>query len=302
VLFRSADELEKLRGSNPIIELVIEYRELAKLKNTYLDALPELINQKTGRIHTSFNQAIVATGRLSSSNPNLQNIPIRSEVGQDIRKSFIADDDFSIISADYSQIELRVIAHIAHDKTMSEAFLAGEDIHTLTAAKVYNVSENKVTPEMRRQAKVVNFGIVYGVSPHGLVRQSGLDYDQAKDFIAKYFETHPGIQEYLKQVVILARQKGYAETIFGRRRYLPELNSANHMVRSGAERMAMNMPIQGTAADLMKLAMIEIDQTLPKISPKTRMLLQVHDELVFEVPDADINIVKILLKEKMEKL
>jgi len=297
-----AEELEKLRGTHRIIDLVIEYRELAKLKNTYVDALPELINKKTGRIHTSFNQAIVATGRLSSSNPNLQNIPVRSEVGQDIRKSFIADDGFSIISADYSQIELRVIAHIAGDKTMIQAFRAGLDIHTSTAAKVYGVSEEKVTPEMRRNAKVVNFGIVYGVSPHGLARQSDLDYTQAKAFIEKYFIAHPGIQRYMKQVVVDAREAGYAETLFGRRRYLPELNSSNHILRSSAERMAMNMPIQGTAADLMKLAMIEINKDLQKVSAKTKILLQVHDELVFEVPDQDIERITVFVKEKMENV
>jgi len=295
-----AEELEKLRGTHQIIELVIEYRELAKLKNTYVDALPELINIKTGRIHTSFNQAIVATGRLSSSNPNLQNIPIRSEVGLDIRKSFIADEGFSIISADYSQIELRVIAHIARDETMIQAFKAGLDIHTSTAAKVYNVPEDRVTSEMRRNAKVVNFGIVYGVSPHGLARQSDLDYAQSKAFIDKYFITHQGIQKYMKQVVVDAREAGFAQTIFGRRRYLPELNSSNHIIRSSAERMAMNMPIQGTAADLMKLAMIKINQGLSKVSPETKILLQVHDELVFEVPDDDIEKVKAFVEEIME--
>ncbi len=297
-----AEELEKLKGTNPIIDCVIEYRELAKLKNTYIDALPELINPKTGRLHTSFNQTIAATGRLSSSNPNLQNIPIRSEVGQDIRKSFIADQGFSILSADYSQIELRVIAHIAGDETMIKAFLSGHDIHTSTAAKVYNVTEKEVTSEMRRNAKVVNFGIVYGVSPHGLARQSDLNYTQAKDFIDKYFETHPGIQKYMREAVVEAREAGFAQTIFGRKRYLPELNSSNHLIRGAAERMAMNMPIQGTAADLMKMAMIEIYDQMGRISPKTKMLLQVHDELVFEVPDDEISELTKFVREKMEQV
>ncbi len=297
-----AEELEKLKEVHPIINLITEFRELAKLKNTYLDALPKSINEKTGRIHTSFNQTIAATGRLSSTNPNLQNIPIRSEAGQDIRKAFIADKGFSIISADYSQIELRVIAHIAGDETMKKAFLSSQDIHTSTAMKVYNVPEKKVTPEMRRNAKVVNFGIVYGVSPHGLARQSDLNYEEAKAFIDKYFETHPGIKEYMKQIVIDTREAGFAETIFGRRRYLPELNSANHIIRAAAERMALNMPIQGTAADLIKLAMIEIDKDLPKVSPRSMMLLQVHDELVFEVPDSDVKKVTKLVKKKMENV
>ncbi|MFA5197413.1 MAG: DNA polymerase I [Patescibacteria group bacterium] len=297
-----AEELEKLREIHPIINLISEYRELTKLKNTYVDTLPKSINKKTGRVHTSFNQTIAATGRLSSTNPNLQNIPIRSEVGQDIRKAFIADNGYSIISADYSQIELRVIAHIADDVMMKKAFVSGQDIHTSTAMKVYNVSEKEVTPEMRRNAKVVNFGIVYGVSPHGLARQSNLNYEEAKDFIDKYFEIHPGIKEYMKQVVIDTREAGFAETIFGRRRYLPELNSANHIIRNAAERMALNMPIQGTAADLIKLAMIEIHRELPKVSPKSKMLLQVHDELVFEVPDMEVAKVTPFIKEKMENV
>jgi DNA polymerase-1 len=297
-----AEELEKLRDTHPLIELIFEYRELAKLKNTYIDALPTLINQKTGRIHTSFNQAIVATGRLSSSNPNLQNIPIRSEVGQDIRRAFVADKGYSLLSADYSQIELRIIAHISGDETMKQAFHSGHDIHTSTAAKVYNVAEKEVTPIMRRNAKVVNFGIVYGISPHGLARQSELSYGEARGFIDKYFETHPGIQKYMKQVVIDAREAGFTETIFGRRRYLPELNSTNHIIRGAAERMALNMPIQGTAADLIKLAMIEIARELPEISSKSRLLLQVHDELLFEVPDREIERVKKLVKEKMENI
>lgn len=301
-LSTGAEELEKLSGTHPIIEKIFEYRELSKLKSTYVDALPKLIEPKTGRIHTSFNQAIVATGRLSSTNPNLQNIPIRTDAGMEIRRAFIAEDGYKIISADYSQIELRVIAHMSGDTEMMKAFRDGIDVHTATAARVYGVAEDKVTKEMRRTAKVVNFGVVYGVSAHGLQRQSTLGYAEAKAFIDKYFETHSGIRTYLDDVVKVARERGFAETLFGRRRYLPELTSGNFAVRNSGERMAANMPIQGTAADLIKLAMIEIDGELSKVSPKTRMLLTVHDELVFEVPESDTLLVSKFIKEKMENV
>jgi len=298
-----AEQLERLKESgDPIIDLILEYRELTKLTTTYVDALPKMVNSKTGRIHTSFNQTIAATGRLSSTNPNLQNIPIRTDTGMLIRKAFIADKGFQIMSADYSQIELRVIAHMSGDVEMTKAFQEGQDVHTVTAARVYGVPEAEVTKEMRRTAKIVNFGIVYGVSAHGLQRQSALDYAQAKDFIEKYFETHTGIRTYLDDVVKVARERGFAETLFGRRRYLPELGSSNFAVRGSAERMASNMPIQGTAADLLKLAMIEIDNTIASVSPKTKMLLTVHDELVMEVPDADIEKVRAFIKEKMENI
>jgi len=297
-----AEELEKLRGTHPIIEKIFEYRELAKLKNTYIDTLPKLVNKKTGRIHTSYNQTIVATGRLSSTNPNLQNIPIRTETGMEIRKAFIADPGFKLMSADYSQIELRVIAHMSGDAEMTKAFKEGKDVHAATAARVYGVTEAEVTKEMRRTAKVVNFGIVYGVSAHGLQRQSTLNYEEAKDFIEKYFVTHSGIKAYMDDIVKVARERGFAETLFGRRRYLPELTSTSFMVRSAAERMALNMPIQGTAADLLKLAMIEIDKELPGVSEKTRMLLTVHDELVFEVPENEVEKVREFVKNKMENV
>lgn len=297
-----AEELEKLRQTHPIVEKIFEFRELSKLKSTYVDALPKLINLKTGRIHTSFNQAIAATGRLSSTNPNLQNIPIRTEAGMEIRKAFIAEKGYKILSADYSQIELRIIAHMSGDAVMMKAFKDGIDIHTTTAAKVYGVPEDRVTKEMRRTAKIVNFGIVYGVSAHGLQRQSTLDYAQAKDFIDKYFQNHAGVRTYLDDVVRVARERGFAETLFGRRRYLPELTSSNFAVRGAAERMATNMPIQGTAADLIKLAMIEIDKELHQVSPNTRMILTVHDELVFEVPEEDIEKVRKFVKLKMENV
>jgi len=298
-----AEQLEKLKESgHPIIEQILEYRELTKLKSTYIDALPKLVSPETGRIHTSFNQAIAATGRLSSTNPNLQNIPIRTETGMQIRRAFIADEGFQIMSADYSQIELRVIAHMSGDEEMLRAFREGQDVHTVTAARVYGVSESEVTKEMRRTAKVVNFGIVYGVSAHGLQRQSTLDFGEAKDFIEKYFVTHKGIRTYLDDVIKVAKERGYAETLFGRRRYLPDLMSSNFAVRGAAERMASNMPIQGTAADLIKLAMIEIDNEISDVSPKTKMLLTVHDELVMEVPDSDIEKVRAFIKDKMENI
>jgi len=301
-LSTGAEELEKLRDTHPIVEQIFEYRELSKLKSTYIDSLPKLVSVKDSRIHTSFNQAIAATGRLSSTNPNLQNIPIRTDAGMEIRKAFIAELGYKLLSADYSQIELRIIAHMSGDAEMTKAFREGIDVHTATAARVYGVPENKVTKEMRRTAKVVNFGIVYGVSAHGLQRQSTLSYGEARDFIDKYFQTHDGIRKYLDDVVKVARERGFAETLFGRRRYLPELTSGNFAVRNSGERMAANMPIQGTAADLIKLAMIEIDKGLADISQNTRMILTVHDELVFEVPEADVKQVSEFVKIKMENV
>ncbi len=298
----SAQELEKLKNTHPIINYIFEYRELTKLKNTYIDALPKIINIKTGRIHTSFNQAITQTGRLSSSTPNLQNIPIRTDTGKKIRESFVAPKGFVLLSADYSQIELRVVAHIANDNEMIKIFNEGRDIHSETAAKVFNVSEKKVTKNMRRIAKVINFGIIYGVSAHGLKQQTGVSYTEGKDLIEKYFNLHPEIKEYSNKMILQAKELGYVETIFGRRRYLPEIKSSNFAVRGSAERMAINMPIQGTAADLMKLAMVDIINELAKISPKTRMILQVHDELVFEVPEKDANIVSDFVRNKMDNV
>ncbi len=298
-----AGELEKLAGTHPIIAKISEYRELTKLKSTYLDTLPELINVRTGRIHTSFNQAITATGRLSSSDPNLQNIPIRTSEGKEIRRAFVAPKDKKLLCVDYSQIELRIIAHISGDKVMTETFRkADQDIHTATAAKVYGVKESEVTPNMRRNAKAVNFGIIYGVSPHGLKQSTGMSREEAADFIEKYFAIHKGIKKYTEEIIEVAKKVGYVETLFGRRRYLPEINSNNFAVRGQAERMALNMPIQGTAADLIKLAMIEIAKDLPKISPDTEMLLQVHDELVFEVPESDVKKVTDFVCDKMDNV
>lgn len=296
----NAQELEKLRGVDPIIKNIFEYRELVKLKNTYIDVLPTLVSKKDHRVHTCYNQTIAQTGRLSSSEPNLQNIPIRTESGKRIREAFVAESGNVILSADYSQIELRIVAHIAKAKNMIAIFKEGRDIHTETAAKVYGVSEKKVTPAQRRIAKIINFGIIYGVSAHGLKQQTGMTREEGQTLINKYFELNPEIKAYSDQMIEEAKELGYVETIFGRRRYLPEIKSANFAVRGAAERMAINMPIQGTAADLIKLAMIDIAKELPSISPKTRMLLQVHDELVFEVPEDEVNKVADFVREKMD--
>ncbi|MFA6410306.1 MAG: DNA polymerase I [Candidatus Buchananbacteria bacterium] len=297
----AADELEKLKGQHKIIDYIIEFRELSKLKSTYLDALPKLVD-KTGRIHTSFNQTVTATGRLSSSEPNLQNIPVRTELGQKIRQAFIAPKGFKILSADYSQIELRIIASLANDKKMIESFKKDEDIHTRTASEINDVPLDKVTKEMRYAAKAVNFGIIYGQGAWGLAAGTGISRAKAMDFIDRYFEIHQDIYNYLEETKKLAHQMGYVETFFGRRRYLPEINSTIAPIKAGAERMAINHPIQGTAADLLKLAMIEIHKELPKISIQAKMILQVHDELVFEVPQKDLKTVAELVKEKMESV
>lgn len=298
----AASELEKMRGRHKIIDLIIDYRELAKLKNTYLDALPKLVNPKTGRVHTNFNQTITATGRLSSSNPNLQNIPMRTETGRQIRKAFIAEKGNKIISADYSQIELRVIASIANDRKMIEAFRRGEDIHTRTAAEIWNIEPKKVSYEMRRAAKAINFGVSYGMGVFGLVQSAGISRQEAQQFIDKYFDLHSGIKKYIENTKEKAHKEGFVETLFGRRRYLPEIESSLPQMQKAAERMAINMPIQGTAADIIKLAMIEIYKNLPKICPKCKIILQVHDELVFEVPEKDIEKAAEFIKEKMESI
>jgi DNA polymerase-1 len=297
----AASELEKLIGQHKIIDYIIKFRELAKLKSTYLDALPKLVDL-SGRIHTSFNQTITAPGRLSSSEPNLQNIPVRTELGQKIRKAFIAPKGFQILSADYSQIELRIIASLANDKKMIESFKKNEDIHTRTAAEINQVPLDKVTKQMRYAAKAVNFGIIYGQGPHGLAQGTGITYGQARDFIDRYFEVHDDIFNYLEHIKEFAKKNGYVETFFGRRRYLPEINSSIQPIRAGAERMAINHPIQGTAADLLKLAMIEIQKDLASVSPKTKMLLQVHDELVFEVPQDEVKKIAEFVENKMKEI
>ena len=298
----AAGQLDKLKGEHKIIDFILEFRELSKLKNTYSDALPKLINTKDGRVHTSFNQTVTATGRLSSSNPNLQNIPIRTTIGQEIRKAFIAEPGFKILKADYSQIELRIAASLANDKAMLKAFDNKEDIHTQTAAVIRGIKADEVTPDLRRQAKEVNFGVLYGMGAWGLAQRTGLAREEASKFIEKYFATYKDLKKYIDETIKVARDKGYVETFYGRRRYLPEINSGIQLVRAGAERMATNMPIQGTAADILKLAMIDIDHKLPEISSKSKMILQVHDELVFEVPKADIEKVATFVREAMNKV
>lgn len=294
----AASELEKLKGKHKIIDYVIRFRELAKLKSTYLDALPQLTDSK-GRLHTSYNQTVAATGRLSSTDPNLQNIPIRTPLGAEIRKAFIAPKGYKILSADYSQIELRIVASLANDKIMIDTFKRHEDIHTTTAAAINRVSKDKVTKEMRYAAKAVNFGIIYGQGSIGLAATTGISRAEAMDFIDRYFETYSAVKKYLDSVKELAAKHGYVETFFGRRRYLPEINSNMVMVRAAAERAAINHPIQGTAADLMKLAMIEIHNKLPMLSPNSKMIMQVHDELVFEVPEKDVVKVAKLVQAEM---
>lgn len=298
-LSTAAGELEKLQGQHPIIDLIIEFRELSKLKSTYLDALPALVNKSDNRLHTSFNQTITATGRLSSSEPNLQNIPIRTEIGGQIRKAFIAEKGYKLIKADYSQIELRIVASLANDKKMLDIFNQGGDIHTQTAALIHGIKAEEVTKEIRRTAKEINFGVLYGMGAWGLASRTGLSNNEAQKFIYKYFETFSGVKQWLEETVDIAQSRGFVETLYGRRRFIPEINSSISQVRNSAERMAVNMPIQGTAADLIKLAMIEINKKLPKISSQAKMILQVHDELVFEVPEKDVKEIAKFVTEAM---
>ena len=295
-------ELDKLVGQHEIIDLISQYRELSKLKSTYLDALPRLIDSNTGRLHTSYNQTITATGRLSSSEPNLQNIPVRTELGREIRRAIVAPRGFRIVAADYSQVELRVIACLAKDEVMMDVFKRGEDIHRATAAKIFGVEPKDVTDDMRRKAKEVNFGVLYGMGAGGLAQRTGISRAEAKEFIQKYFDSYKRVKAYTEEMVETAHEKEYVETLFGRQRSLPEINSNMPMLRAAAERMAVNMPIQGTAADLMKIAMIEVYKEVKKISPATKMLMQVHDELVFEVPVDEVDKVAKLIDEKMEKI
>ncbi len=301
-LSTAAAQLDKMRDKHPIINLLTDYRELSKLQSTYVEALPKLVNPKTGRVHTSFNQTITATGRLSSSDPNFQNIPIRTEEGRKIRQAIIAEKGFQIVSADYSQIELRVVASLAHDEKMIESFKKGEDIHRRTAADIYNIPLEEVTGEQRYEAKEVNFGVLYGMGAWGLASRKNMSRERARAFIEKYFYAHRQIQEYLALTIQSAKEMEYVETLFGRRRYLPEINSEMGQMRAQAERMAVNMPVQGTAADLMKMAMINIAKKLPKLSPRTKMILQVHDELVFEVPEGEIKKVGEFIRQEMNSV
>lgn len=297
----SEEVLQKYISRHPIVAKVLEYRGLSKLQNTYVDALPELIHPETGRVHTSYNQAVTSTGRLSSTNPNLQNIPIRTELGQEIRKAFVPrDENHVLISADYSQIELRIIASISGDEHMVDAFRQGIDIHTATAAKVYGVALNDVKPEQRRHAKMVNFGIIYGISAFGLSERLGISRKDASDIIDNYFEQFPGIKKYMDDTILFARANGYVETLKHRRRYLKDIHSTNSFVRGFAERNAINAPIQGSSADMIKMAMIDIFDWLKKSNLKTKMILQVHDELVFDVPKNELEIVKPEIEKLMK--
>jgi DNA polymerase-1 len=280
--------------------LLMEYRELSKLENTYLDALPELVNPLTGRLHTSFNQTVATSGRLSSSDPNLQNIPIRRELGRDIRRGFVPRSGWTLLAADYSQIELRLLAHLSGDAAFVEAFNAGGDIHKQTAAIVFDVSVESVTPEMRSRAKTINFATIYGQGAHALSRQLKIDFADARAFISRYFERFSGIRRYLDSMVEFARENGYVETIFGRRRYIPELRERNFNIRAFGERVAANSPIQGSAADLIKLAMIRIEKTLREELLAAKMLLQVHDELVFESPSIELSRLEEIVRYEME--
>lgn len=302
VVSTSASELEKLKEAHPMVELILRYRELAKLKTTYVDALPRLINKETGRVHTTFHQTAAATGRLSSSDPNLQNIPIMSEDGREVRKAFIAEKGFSLAAFDYSQIELRVAASLAKDAKMTDAFRKGIDIHALTASEIYGVPLEKVTAGLRRAAKTLNFGILYGMGSQALAEQTGMSRDEAKKFIEEYFRNFSDVRTFIDETKAKAERDGYVETMFGRRRYIPEIYSANWQLKREAERMAVNAPVQGTAADIVKLAMLQVDGWIKKEKKEdaVRMLLQVHDELVFEIKEDMKDAVIPKIKKIME--
>ena len=297
----SEDVLEKLRSKHPVVDKLLEYRGLKKLLSTYIDALPELISPVTGKVHTSYNQTVTATGRLSSTNPNLQNIPIRDELGREIRKAFIPDNaDCTFFSADYSQIELRIMAHLSNDEHMIEAFRSGADIHAATAAKIYGIPVKEVSSDMRRKAKTANFGIIYGISIFGLAERLNIPRAESKELIEGYFKSYPGIRDYMDESIRIAKEKGYVETIFKRKRYLPDINSHNAIVRGYAERNAINAPIQGSAADIIKVAMVRIFNRFEAEGLKSKMILQVHDELNFNVCNDELEKVKQIVLEEME--
>lgn len=296
------DVLEKLREEHPVIDKILEYRTLSKLKATYVDGMLPLINEKTQRIHAKFNQTVTATGRISCTDPNLQNIPIRTEIGRELRKIFVAKEGCMLIDADYSQVELRVLAHMSGDETMIKAFNDDVDVHAMTASQVFNVPLEEVTKQMRSEAKAVNFGIVYGISDFGLATNIGIGRKKAKEYIEKYFEKYPKIKEYMDNAVEHCKEKGYVETLWGRRRYVPEIKSNNYNVRQFGERVAMNAPIQGTAADIIKIAMVNIEKELEERKLKSKLILQVHDELVIEAPEDEIEISKELLVRNMQNV
>jgi len=294
-----ASVMEVLRGVHPVIELILQYRQLSKLKSTYVDALPALVNRTTGRVHTTFNQTGTTTGRLSSSDPNLQNIPIRTELGNKIRKAIVAPSGAYLLSADYSQIDLRVLAHLSQDPGLIAAFAQDEDIHATTASKLFGISVDEVSSEMRRNAKTVNFGVIYGMSDYGLEQATKLNREEAAQFITLYFDKYPKVKEYLEATKEQARKLGYVQTVLGRRRFLPEVRSANRMVREAAERMAINAPVQGSSADIIKIAMIDLHRGMKKRNLMSKMLLQIHDELLFEVPESEVTEMKSLVSEIM---
>ncbi len=298
----SAAVLDELKGKHPVVDLLLEYRELAKLKSTYLDALPQEINPRTGKVHTSFNQTGSVTGRLASSEPNLQNIPTRTELGRKVRLGFVASEGHTLLSVDYSQIELRIVAHMAGDRAMLEAFREGQDIHATTAAAIYDIPLNEVTKDQRRHAKAINFGLIYGMSSFGLSRSTDLTLGEAENFVKDYFEHFPGVKKYLDNIRNLAARQGFVETMLGRRRYFPNLaNPVNVMMRNREEREAINAPIQGTAADIMKIAMIKVDETLRSSKLRARLILQVHDELVLEVPVDQLEDTVKMVRQVMEE-
>jgi DNA polymerase-1 len=296
----AVEVLEELSTEHEVPRLVLEYRQLSKLKSTYVDALPALLNHYTKRLHTTFNQTGAVTGRLSSTNPNLQNIPIRTELGREIRAAFIAEPGYVLLSADYSQIELRLLAHFSDDPLLVEAFRRGDDIHSLTASQVFGVPPMLIDAEHRRRAKAVNFGIVYGLSPFGLSQQLGIEQREAKKFIEAYFEKYSGVRKFIDRTLQETRLEQKVKTLFGRMRPIPDINSKNANMRGFAERTAVNTPLQGTAADLIKLAMIRLDEELRARQLKSRMLVQVHDELLFEVPQDEVKLMRELVREKME--
>jgi len=297
----SAEVLEALQGKHPVVDLLLEYRELSKLKSTYLDALPEQVNPKTGRVHTSYNQAGSVTGRLASSDPNLQNIPIRTELGRQVRQAFIATPGFTLLSVDYSQVELRIAAHMSNDQAMLAAFRADQDIHTATAAAILGKTLDQVTKDERRHAKAINFGLLYGMSAYGLTRTSDLTLAEAEDFVEAYFKQFPGVKGYLDNMRRLAAKQGYVETLLGRRRYFPGLKSGgNQQTRAREEREAINAPIQGTAADIMKIAMARVSTALKESELSGHMLLQVHDELVLECPQRELKKTAQIVRTMME--
>ena len=298
----SEDVLLKLVNKHPIIPLILDYRSITKLKNTYVDALPLLVNPKTNHIHTNYNQSVAATGRLSSTNPNLQNIPIRTELGREIRKAFVPrNEDFILLSADYSQIELRIIASLSKDENICQAFKEGIDIHTSTASKIFHIPINEVTKDQRRYAKSVNFGIIYGISAFGLSEQLSIPRKEAQDLIDQYFSQYPTIRAFIDSSIAIAQERGFAQTIWKRRRYLYEINSRNAGLRNFAQRNAVNMPIQGTSADMIKKAMIEIHSKFIQEGLKSKLILQVHDELVFDVYRPELEKVKVIVEREMKE-